>query len=47
METQQGDVYRDKRHRITQETQETQDWNMGICTGSERDKVCENTINKR
>ena len=28
--TQQGDVYSDKRHRITQETQ---DQNTGICTG--------------
>ena len=31
--TQQGNVYRDKRHRITQEAQ---DQNMGICTGSGR-----------
>ena len=39
--TQQGDVYRDKRHRITQEAQ---DQNMGICTGSGRDKIHKNTI---
>ena len=40
-ETQQDDVYRDERHRITQETQ---DQNMGICTGLGRNKICKNTI---
>src|SRR5882672_755182 len=40
-ETQQGNVYRDERHRITQEAQ---DRNTGICTGLGRNKICENTI---
>ena len=42
--TQQGNVYRDKRHRITQDTLDTLDQNTGICTGSGRDKIHENTI---